>query len=716
MKVLKKIATLVALSMPVITLASCGFEQEIPEDYQEKTKIDVENISFDDRTIILTDSITENGYDSYQAQYKGTKINETSIPIEGVSEVSYTCKKITTASNGDEIKTTLDTLTPNEVGTYEYTLSLKINTKKYSLDKQLEPRRVKIVYENTTYNKITFSPQTVSYDGTAKNIYATYRENDTTDAVEIKDGYELPQITSYKYLYKGIDGTTYAESENAPTAAGTYEVTLELNVAENYFDDIINPQTTLTISETPANITITGTSEYTELTNGNISFGNGIELLQNANKSNGVDAKGYIKASGGKATPTQNSIKVSVSRACLITAKVTTTKDVDDKINNKSNDISNDATDKLLLKLVALDAATGDTIASSVDYIVNRAVNPTPEIAIYLPSAGEYVIGGETSGIYLYQLTINYDKTESDLANYDLSVDQVKENYAGLIEVVFNTIDEGIQTEPNKAAKNKLIEAIKATTTKEDALAKYKEAIEAIRTYSADSNQTPETPSNVTYKASDETAITTKVTEETTLTNGLVLLKDGRIDGSTQRYNLAGSVKNNQNGLKFTVSAPCVILVKATSTKSSNTTISKDADKIAVMLKIINESGSTITTANDYLGLSDESKEFALYLSAAGTYIIGGDCSGCYITELTIDYTKTSADVAAYDRALSEHKVLLKSLLTIVYNSSSKDETVTSAYNTALANIENAETKDAATQIYKTAVSSVFVTSTSTNN
>lgn len=730
MKALKKIATLVALSMPAITLVSCGFDQNVPSDYQEKLKIDVANISFEDKTVLLSDSIATTGYNGYQAQYKGTTVSEYSIPIDGVTEVTYTCKKVTKTDDGSgEIKTDLkddstteninEALCPTDVGVYEYTISFKVNSKKYEEAESLT-RRISIVYQNTTLQKISLLDGTATYDGTAKNLYATYKASDDTLATEIKDNLYLPGIAKFTYMYEGIDGTDYAKTENAPSQVGTYKVTLELEIADNYYsDNVIFPEATLTI-EAVKNITVKASEleakpEFKE----NYALNDSMTVLATDSASAKIDgATRRINLGKGKVTTTQNGIKVNVTGACVITVKAETTKQASKAINT-SNNIGESEIAKLKNNLVALDTSTGSVVATSTDYITNSEISVTPEMAIYLPREGEYVIGGATSGIYIYEISIRYDKAESDVASYDQTLAIVKENYGELLDAIYLTLAADVQTDGNKAAKDALKAKILAATTKADAETLFDSAVEALRGYTSETNPEPTepaVPANVTYNPSAEQLITTKTTEaETTLNSGLILLTNGRVDDSSKtattpsRYNLGGQVKSTQNGIKFSVSAGCVVLVTATLSKTSSSTVDSTsaASKLLEKITIMDTNGATVVTASDYVGLTSDT--YALYIANAGTYILGGDVGGLYITEITIAYDKTSTDVSTYAKTLDEVKATYKEVLGILYNSLVDESKTakTTDYNTAVQAITDAADVAAIAAAYSTAYQSL---------
>lgn len=696
MKLIKKITTLIALSMPVVTLASCGFSQEVPETYQEKKVVDTSELLFENTEVVLNDEVRNSGYKAYGATYKGVALNRYSL--EGVEEINYTCYYINQQSNGEENQIYQDIEKINAPGIYEITLSFSVNTKKY---KEVEPlkRRITIVNKEEVSGVVNFeeSDLTQVADGTAKAVTAVYNKTvgDKTEKISVSaDGTtELPGISSYEYYYEGIDGTSYDRSKSAPAAVGTYKVSLEF-VAKTLFEHPATITATLTINggeSLPDNVKISGSDTYTTLDNGNLDFGNDIVVVNGDSKAK-VEG-GAIKISGGKATTTQEGIKVNLKAGAIITVKTTTTKKSTDAIKKDVEDISDNSIAKLTNNLVALDASTGDVVARSSDYIVNQSVNPTPEIAIYIKNAGDYVIGGEDSGIYVYELNIKYDET--DVTNYDLTVAQVKENYEGLLNVVYNSLDKTKQTEGNAKALAVLVAAIEATTTKEDALTAYTAGVAEVKTYTKDTNVEPETPAvpaNVTYKASEETALAADDSNVQTTSLGLVMLQKGKIDGNPQRYNLGGQVKSAQNGIKFTVSAGCVVLVTTTLSKTSDSkTNSSDYSKLLEKVTVMTEAGTTVATATDYVGLT--SYTYALYIPSAGTYILGGDKGGLYISEITIAYDKGATDVATYDKTLAQVKTTYLEVLDIVYGSLTEENKTTNktAYDNAVNAINAAE-------------------------
>lgn len=185
-----------------------------------------------------------------------------------------------------------------------------------------------------------------------------------------------------------------------------------------------------------------------------------------------------IALSKGAAKTSQNSIKIEVSKPGLLTFTASST-----KANTKAADTTSaaKAASALANKFVLLNAS-GTKAYETSEYAVTTSIDGYNNVtySIYIEEAGTYYFGGSASGVYIYNLELDYTKTASDVVSPSLEV--VIANYKDMLACYNLTL---VALNPDLAdTLNTEVTAqqalIGAKTTSAEAKTAYEAAIEAL--------------------------------------------------------------------------------------------------------------------------------------------------------------------------------------------------------------------------------------------
>lgn len=185
-----------------------------------------------------------------------------------------------------------------------------------------------------------------------------------------------------------------------------------------------------------------------------------------------------IALSKGSAKTIQNSIKIEASKPGLLTFTASST-----KANTKAADTTSAAkAASALANTFVLLNTSGTKVYETSEYAVTTSIDGYNNVtySIYIGEAGTYYFGGSASGVYIYNLELDYTKTASDVVSPSLEV--VIANYKDMLACYNLTLvalnaDLADTLNAEVTAQQALIGA---KTTSAEAKTAYEAAIEAL--------------------------------------------------------------------------------------------------------------------------------------------------------------------------------------------------------------------------------------------
>lgn len=293
-----------------------------------------------------------------------------------------------------------------------------------------------------------------------------YAQQELTTQGKTDDGTVAPEITAQKALINAA--TTISDVQAALTTAKT-AVKAKIDAITGGSEEVnkytLNPSDiTTSTTEVPYEV---------ETPISNTPF----TLIGASGKQINVK-NDRIALSKGSAKTIQNSIKIEVSKPGLLTFTASST-----KANTKAADTTSasKAASALANTFVLLNASGAKAYETS-EYAVMTTIDGYNNVtySIYIEEAGTYYFGGSASGVYIYNLELDYTKTASDIVSPSLEV--VIANYKDML-TCYNLTLVTLNTELADTLNAKVTAQqalIGAATTSAEAKTAYEAAIAAL--------------------------------------------------------------------------------------------------------------------------------------------------------------------------------------------------------------------------------------------
>lgn len=244
-----------------------------------------------------------------------------------------------------------------------------------------------------------------------------YAQTELTTQGKTDDGTVAPEITAQKALINAA--TTISDVQAALTTAKT-AVKAKIDAITGGSEEV--NKYTLNPSDITTSTTEVAYEVETPISNTPFT------LIGASGKPINVK-NDRIALSKGSAKTIQNSIKIEVSKPGLLTFTASST-----KANTKAADTTSasKAASALANTFVLLNASGAKAYGTS-EYAVMTTIDGYNNVtySIYIEEAGTYYFGGSASGVYIYNLELDYTKTASDIVSPSLDV--VIANYKDML-------------------------------------------------------------------------------------------------------------------------------------------------------------------------------------------------------------------------------------------------------------------------------------------